>query len=69
MENTVTRFRDLAIGQTFDFINDNNRMWNSFYRRCIKTSTRKYQTIDGEPVMQLRVGSVNAKVYHVAEVA
>lgn len=40
-------FRDLATGDTFDFVNMSQPMMNSFYRRCVKISTRKYQAIDG----------------------
>ena len=61
-------FAQLSIGDTFDFINMSQPMFNSFYRRCVKTSTRKYETIDA-PVMQCRVGSVSARVYHVADKA
>ena len=59
-------FAQLSIGDTFDFIDMSRPMFNSFYRRCVKTSTRKYETIDA-PVMQCRVGSVSARVYHVAD--
>lgn len=61
---TKRTFADLAIGDTFDFVNLSQPMLNSFYRRCIKTSTRKYQAVD-EPKNAYRVGSVKARVYHV----
>lgn len=57
------RFRDLRVGDTFDFINDENRILNSFYERVRKTSARKYETLDG--TTSYRVGSVYAVVYHV----
>ena len=65
MENTIMMFKDLAVGQTFDFVNDEQPMMNSFYYRCIKTSARKYQTIT-EPILKCRVGSTSAHVYHVS---
>lgn len=60
-------FRDLATGDTFDFVNMSKPMMNSFYRRCVKISVRKYQAIT-EPKTVYCVGSINARVYHVAEV-
>jgi hypothetical protein len=59
-------FRALSIGDTFDFVNMDRPMMNSFYRRCVKTSARKYQTID-EPKDTYSVGSINARVYHVRD--
>ncbi len=60
--NCVT-FGSLCIGDTFDFIDEKNPTHNSFYARCIKTSTRKYEGIDTGN--KYRVGSVHACVYHV----
>ena len=56
------KFRDLAIGQSFDFINDSNRMLNSFFERCIKTSVRQYQSLSTGIVYS--IGSVNAEIHH-----
>ena len=62
----MAKFRDLSIGQEFDFIDDENPMYNSFYTRCVKTSARKYENADGSVnVISYTVGSINAKVYHV----
>ena len=55
------KFRDLSIGDTFDFISP-NQMLNSFYLRCTKTSTRTYTD---EEETRHRVGSINAEVYNV----
>jgi hypothetical protein len=56
-------FKDLAIGDTFDFVSP-DRMMNSFYRPCRKISARGY--IDDARVRHT-VGSVGASVYHVNE--
>ena len=57
------KFRDLTIGQSFDFISD-NRSLNSFYDRCIKTSARQYQSLESATVYT--IGSINAAIYHAA---
>ena len=56
----MTKFRDVMIGEWFDFIGE-NRMLVSFWKRCKKISARLYEDEDG---MLHRVGSINAKVYH-----
>jgi hypothetical protein len=58
------KFRDLQIGQTFDWINDAKPFLNSFYHRCEKTSARGYK--DSNEVYYT-VGSGKAEVYHVVE--
>jgi len=55
-------FKQLAIGQSFDFIGP-NRMMNSFYLRCTKISARKYQDEKGNVHC---VGSIRCKVHNVA---
>jgi len=68
----VTRFRDLAVGQHFDFVDD-SRSFNSFFGRCHKLSARTYgwYVTDwekaGNPlkVITSRVGSINVQVFHV----
>jgi len=59
------RFQDLAIGQRFDWINDERSAFtcNSYFKRCVKTSARKYESIDGKD--KLTVGSIKAIVRHV----
>lgn len=64
MTTPTTRFRDLAIGQTFDFVDDSRPGFNSFYSRCMKTSTRMYATQD-HPTLRYRVGTINVPVFHV----
>ena len=62
----MTRFRDLQIGDTFDFIDDANPTHNSFYSRCTKIGDRSYQTPhDGQTYS---VGSINAKIYHMQSI-
>lgn len=64
------RFRDLAIGQTFDFIDDSRPHLNSFFERCTKISARSYtwQGWDwengGKRDYSTRVGTINAGVFH-----
>jgi|HubBroStandDraft_5_1064220.scaffolds.fasta_scaffold34754_5 hypothetical protein len=57
----MTKFRDLQVGETFDFIGP-NRMLVSFWKRCTKKSGRLYEDEDGDTH---HVGSINAKVYNV----
>lgn len=59
-----TKFSELAIGQSFDFVNDETR-FNSFFDRCIKISNRKYRSITTG--IEYGIGSVKCKVYHVGE--
>lgn len=62
-----SQFRDLKVGDTFDFVDDSNITFNSFYDRCVKTSTRCYSPLEGKlKDMKLRVGSINATVHHVS---
>ena len=55
------QFRDLNIGDTFDFISP-DRIMNSFYLRCEKISQRKYKDETG---VIHRVGTINCYVYNV----
>jgi hypothetical protein len=61
------RFRDLPLGATFDFLNDSQPMFNSFYDRCQKTSARTYVSVELNPKYDGRyqIGSINCQVYHV----
>lgn len=54
------KFRELKIGQSFDFIAPDRP--NSFFLRCTRISARKYKDERGEVHM---VGTINARVYHV----
>jgi hypothetical protein len=58
----VVRFRDLAIGTSFDFVDDANPGTTSFWLRVTKGGTRRYTDEAG---VQYRVGSINARVFHV----
>lgn len=58
----MTRFRDLSVGDTFDWINDRQPTFSSYFAACEKTGPRTYVSDDGH---RHRVGSINAVVYHV----
>jgi hypothetical protein len=60
---TQFKFKDLAVGDTFDFIDDNNRMHTSFYKRCVKVSDNKYRSL--ADVATYRVGTIKCNVFHV----
>ncbi len=55
------RFKDLDNGETFDWIGGEHP---SFFKRCTKTSARKYRDEDGTIHT---VGSIYANVYHLTE--
>lgn len=64
------RFRDLQIGDTFDFIAPTG--YNSFFDRCTKTGKRTYSwdnprkcSLSPDEKLETRVGSINVEVYHV----
>lgn len=63
----MTQFRDLAIGDTFDWIADTDtRMFKSYFKRCVKLSARTYTAVEGETEPRpMPVGSINAEVFHV----
>lgn len=58
-------FREVKIGQWFDFIKPGS-IYNSFFKRVQKVSARKYRDRDG---IEYRVGSITCDVYHVGETA
>jgi hypothetical protein len=66
----ITRFRDLKVGDTFDFIPDDEAKragypWpTSFLKRCRKVSATRY-TYDGSPKSGNRVGKTSVRVFHV----
>ena len=62
----TTRFKDLNIGQTFDWIDDENPNHNSFFQRCRKVSASRYETTDGR-LTDCRVGTTSARVFHIQE--
>ncbi len=60
------KFKDLAIGQRFDFVDDSKPLtYASFRDRCAKISARKYCSLD-RAMPDMQVGSVNVTVYHVS---
>jgi len=58
----TTRFKDLQIGQTFDFVSPYRNM-NSFTKKCTKIGSRKYRDEDG---VEHTVGSIDCFVYNVS---
>jgi len=56
------RFKDLEIGQTFDWQNPYKPWLTSFIPACKKISSRKYVSQGG---LVHKVGTINAAVYHV----
>ena len=62
----MTAFRDLDMGESFDFIGPNPAL-NSFFDRCRKVGLRTYKPVQGSLIGKtLTVGRVSCKVYHVA---
>jgi hypothetical protein len=55
-------FNDLQIGDRFDFVGP-DRMFNSFYDRCVKVSTRCYMSLDTRH--KYRIGTIYCNVYNV----
>lgn len=56
-------FKELKIGQVFDWVNPERPHENSFYDRCKKISARKYAGLVNGRVYT--VGTVRAKVFNV----
>jgi hypothetical protein len=54
-------FRDLKIGQTFDFVNEDDIQHVSFFIKCRKVGIRKYTAKD----YTHEIGEMDCKVYHV----
>ncbi len=54
-------FKELSIGDTFDFISPHGP--NSFYDRCRKISHRKYQGIESNLIYT--IGNISCIIYHV----
>lgn len=63
----MTKFRELNIGDTFDFVDDRpeRRIYNSFFDRCTKTGPRSYSWTNQHGTLTSRVGTTNIEVYHV----
>jgi hypothetical protein len=57
-------FKDLAPGQTFDFVGPAH---NSFFLPCRKVSPRRYVAIDAHDGKKFTVGTIHAIVYRVDE--
>lgn len=71
MNTPTTRFRDLPIGASFDFVDDSRPGYNSFFNRVVKITSRRY--VDAAKYSprgtawrdMYVVGSINARVFHV----
>lgn len=59
-EPPAVKFRELSVGQTFDWIAPDPTR-TSFYLRCTKITARKYRDERGDTH---EVGTINAAVYH-----
>lgn len=59
----VPRFRDLAIGQAFDFVS--GTQLDSFTLRCFKCSPRRYRDEKG---YVHRIGTINCYVYNLGAI-
>lgn len=55
------RFRELGIGDTFDWIEEGSP-YNSFFLRCKKISPRRYVDTKG---VTYQVRTINVEVFHV----
>ena len=62
----MTKFKDISIGTHFDFVGG---LYPSFYDRCVKTSARKYQSLNRPDNFPdgMEVGTVNVQIYNVSE--
>ena len=64
----MTKFRDLKIGETFDWIGP-IQSHNSFFKCCRKISNRKYVAVlhtgDVDNKGPISIGTINATVYNV----
>jgi hypothetical protein len=58
----MNTFKTIAIDDTFDFIDDRNNSYNSFFLRCTKISPRKYRDSTGQTH---QVGSTSAAIFHI----
>ncbi len=59
------KFKDLEIGEEFDFIAPNNTGYNSFFDRCRKISERRYISIYSGG--QYCIGTANCEVFNVTK--
>lgn len=71
----MPQFKDLQIGDTFDFISG-DLMRDTFYATCQKMSARTYRwmnphqcSLSPDKYLKTRVGSGKVEVYHVNESA
>lgn len=64
----MTTFKQLSVGDTFDFIDPSKPSRNSFFERCVKTGPRTYECAEDEAKARygkMRVGTVNVEVFNV----
>lgn len=60
----MTMFKELHVGDSFDWINPAEGAYNSFFQRCVKVDAYRY-TAEDAALGKMRVGSLGATVYHV----
>lgn len=60
----MARFKELHLGDTFDFIGP-DRDRNSFFDRCIKIGARTYRSVENRHDVMHHVGSINCEVFHI----
>jgi hypothetical protein len=56
------KFRNLTIGQSFDFVDAQNPLSVSFWDRCVKISKSQYRSLNSGYVYT--VGTVNVAVFN-----
>lgn len=64
----VLTFKQLSVGQSFDFIDDRPGALNSYHQRCRKVGARRYEAVGEGRLLEgtvMQVGSINAEVFHV----
>ena len=59
-------FKNLRVGETFDWVDEQHPSFNSFFKPCVKTSIRTYTDFDG---VKHQVSSIKSKVFHVNDFA
>ncbi len=68
MTTAIIQFRDLAVGDVFDF---DGGVYPSFYDRCVKISARKYQSLERPEDFPdaMTVGTINVEVYNLEAIS
>lgn len=59
------QFKDLEVGDTFDWINDAVREKITCFDRFVKNGRRSYKNITTGSIEIMKVGTVEVQVFHV----